>query len=82
MFCKKWLTTIGIWAALTAAAFAVLGPTTFAARLPFVLVGLFTLALLYRFVLRWLEDRRVARVATLLLLSCVPFLLLSLIHRG
>ena len=62
--------------ALTAAAFAVLGPTTLAARLPFVLVGLVTLVLFYHLVSRWLEDRRVARVATVLLLFCVPFLLL------
>jgi MFS family permease len=62
--------------ALTAAAFAALGPSTLAARLLFVLVALVTLVLLYRFVSRWLEDRRVARVATVLLLFCVPFLLL------
>jgi 4-amino-4-deoxy-L-arabinose transferase-like glycosyltransferase len=62
--------------ALTAAAFAVLGPTTFAARLPFVLVGLATLCYFYGFVSRWLVDKRVARVAAVLLLFCVPFLLL------
>jgi hypothetical protein len=61
---------------LVAASFALLGPTTLAARLPFVLVGLATLVLFYDFVVRWLDDRRVARVATVLLLFCVPFLLL------
>ena len=62
--------------ALTAASFAILGPTTFAARLPFVLVGLATFCLFYVFMLRWLGDRRTVRVAMALLLFCVPFLLL------
>jgi len=62
--------------ALTAVAFAVLGPTTFAARVPFVLVGLVTLCFFHEFIFRWLKDTRVARVATVLLLFCVPFLLL------
>jgi len=61
---------------LTAAAFAVLGRTTLAARLPFVLFGLATLLLFYHLLRRWLEDCRVAVVGTLLLLFCVPFLLL------
>jgi 4-amino-4-deoxy-L-arabinose transferase-like glycosyltransferase len=61
---------------LVAASFALLGPTTLAARLPSVLVGLATIALFYDFVLRWMEDRRVARVATVFLVVCVPFLLL------
>jgi len=62
--------------ALTAVAFALFGPTTFAARLPFVLVGLATIYFFYYFVLRWLGDRLIARVATVLLLFCVPFILL------
>ncbi len=61
---------------LTAASFAILGPTTLAARLPFVLIGLATLLLFYCFVLRCLENKRIAQVATVLLLFCVPFLLL------
>ncbi|MBC7261939.1 MAG: hypothetical protein H5T63_07975, partial [Chloroflexi bacterium] len=61
--------------ALTALAFAFLGTTTFAARLPFVLVGLATYGFFYRFVLRWLKDVRTARIATILLLFCVPFIL-------
>ena len=60
---------------LVAASFAVLGATTFAARLPFVLVGLATLVLTYRIVVHWLADTRAARLATVLLLFCVPFLL-------
>lgn len=62
--------------ALTAASFALLGPSTFAARLPFVLAGLTTLLFFYFFLLRWLQDERTARVATVLLVLCVPFLLL------
>jgi 4-amino-4-deoxy-L-arabinose transferase-like glycosyltransferase len=62
--------------ALTAVSFSALGLNTFAARLPFVLVGLATVAFFYRFVLRWIEDLPVARVATALLVFCVPFLLL------
>ncbi|MBC7232640.1 MAG: hypothetical protein H5T68_05310 [Chloroflexi bacterium] len=61
--------------ALVALAFAILGPTTFAARLPFVLVGLITYAFFHGFVSRWLKDGRTVRVATLLLLFCVPFIL-------
>ncbi len=61
---------------LTAASFAVLGSTTLAARLPFVLAGLATLFALYYSVLHWLRDTRTARVAAVLLLFCVPFLVL------
>ncbi|MGQ9492155.1 MAG: ArnT family glycosyltransferase [Anaerolineae bacterium] len=61
--------------AATALSFALLGPTTFAARLPFVLVGLATYVFFYSFVVRWLKDRRTAQIATVLLLFCVPFIL-------
>ncbi len=62
--------------ALTAVAFAVLGPSTLSARLLFALAGLVTLLFFYAFVSRWLGDKRIARVATVLLLFCIPFLLL------
>ena len=76
-FNKSYVWTWHAWLqfALTALSFALLGPTTFAARLPFVLVGLLSLCFFYWFVLGWLGDRRVARLATILLLFCVPFLL-------
>ncbi len=61
---------------LVAVSFALLGPTTFAARLPFVVTGLAVLPLVYRFVLSWTQERRAARISTVLLLFCVPFLLL------
>jgi hypothetical protein len=60
---------------LTALAFALLGPTTFAARLPFVLVGLATYGFFYYFASRWLRDSRTVRIAMILLLFCVPFIL-------
>nr|MBC7244114.1 hypothetical protein [Chloroflexota bacterium] len=61
--------------ALTALAFITLGPTTLAARLPFVLIGLVIYGFFYGFVSRWLKDERIVRVATVLLLFCVPFIL-------
>lgn len=63
--------------ALTALSFKVIGTNTFAARLPFVLVALITIWFFHGFVLRWLGDRRTARLATVMLLLCVPFLLLA-----
>jgi 4-amino-4-deoxy-L-arabinose transferase-like glycosyltransferase len=62
--------------ALVAISFAVLGATTLAARLPFALVGIASVGALYALALRWTSDRRVARVASLLLVLNVPFLLL------
>ena len=62
--------------ALAAASFALLGLTTLAARLPSALVGAATLAAFYAFIFRWTRDVRIARVAGLLLVLCVPFVLL------
>ncbi len=58
-----------------AASFAVLGVSTLAARLPFALIGIFDLALIYFLARRLTGDRRIARTASLLLLTCIPFLL-------
>lgn len=71
-----WLYHSWLQYALTAVSFGLLGPTTLAARLPFALFGLATVALLYRLVQRWVADERVARVATVLLVLSVPFALL------
>jgi len=71
-----WLYHSWLQYGLTAVSFGFLGPTTLAARLPFALFGLATVALLYRLVLRWVADERIARVATVLLVLCVPFALL------
>lgn len=59
----------------TALSFALLGPTTFAARLPFALAGLATVLLLYDSVRRHLKDQRLAMQSSSLLLLSIPFLL-------
>jgi 4-amino-4-deoxy-L-arabinose transferase-like glycosyltransferase len=60
---------------VTAGSLALLGETSFAARLPFALAGLGTLPLLYLLVLRTTEDRRAALLSAVLLLFSVQFLL-------
>lgn len=59
----------------TALSFALLGPTTFAARLPYALAGVSTALLLYCSVRRHFRDHRVAMLSATFLLLCVPFLL-------
>ncbi|MGQ9492153.1 MAG: ArnT family glycosyltransferase [Anaerolineae bacterium] len=59
----------------TALSFALLGPTTFAARLPYAIAGLATILLLYHSVSRHFRDRRVATLGASFLSLCVPFLL-------
>ncbi|MGB9880706.1 MAG: ArnT family glycosyltransferase, partial [Anaerolineae bacterium] len=71
-----WISHSWMQFALTAASFAVLGVSTVTARLPSVLAGLATLCFFYRFLLRWLKNDRVAHIAAVLLLFCVPFILL------
>jgi len=62
---------------LTASAFALLGSTTLAARVLFALTGLATLLFFYHFLRRWLgPSERIARVGSLLLVLCIPFVLL------
>lgn len=60
---------------LLAGSFALLGPTTFAARLPFALMGLVSLLLFYRLVQTMTGDRQLARWAGVLLVTSVPFIL-------
>nr|MBC7244116.1 glycosyltransferase family 39 protein [Chloroflexota bacterium] len=59
----------------TALSLALLGPTTFAARLPYAIAGLAAILLLYHSVSQHFRDRRVAILGASLLLFCVPFLL-------
>ena len=59
----------------TALSFKLLGPTTFAARLPYALAGLGTVLLLYYSVRRHFRDQRLATLSSTLLLLCIPFLL-------
>lgn len=60
-----------------AGAFALLGESALAARLPFALAGLATILLLYVMVLRLVHNRRAALVAAVLLTGSVQFLLFS-----
>lgn len=60
------------WAA---GSFAVLGESAATARLPFAAVGLACIWLLHRLASDVFGDRRVARLAALLLVACVPFVL-------
>ena len=59
----------------TALSFRLLGPTTFAARLPYALAGLGTVLLFYYSVRRHFRDQRLAMLSSALLLLCIPFLL-------
>jgi 4-amino-4-deoxy-L-arabinose transferase-like glycosyltransferase len=60
---------------VTAVSFALLGETTFAARLPFALAGWLTLVAAYVLILRLTGDRRAGLSACFLLLVSVQFLL-------
>jgi hypothetical protein len=60
---------------LAAASFAVFGQTNFAARLPFALCGVFTVALLYIFVWRHWHSLAVAALSSLLLATSTAFVL-------
>jgi 4-amino-4-deoxy-L-arabinose transferase-like glycosyltransferase len=62
---------------LAALSFAVLGESSLAARLPFALCGIASVALLYLLVLEVTRERRGALAAALLLLASVQFLLYS-----
>jgi 4-amino-4-deoxy-L-arabinose transferase-like glycosyltransferase len=62
---------------VTAGAFALLGESTMAARLPFALAGLATVILVYATVIGFTQNRRAAIVASVLLLCSVQFLLYS-----
>ena len=60
---------------LVAASFAVFGESAIAARLPFALIGLACVALLYFLARRLTESETIARIATVLFLTSVPFLI-------
>jgi len=60
---------------VTAASFALFGQNTFAARLPFALIGCLTILLAYRLVCIATGDRRAALCATILMIGSVQFLL-------
>ena len=60
---------------VAAASFGALGVGNLAARLPFALVGIANLWMVYRLAMVIFADRRIARLAALLLVFCIPFLL-------
>jgi len=60
---------------LTAVSFAVLGQTNFAARFPFALCGVFTVALLYIFVWRHWHNLTLAALSSVLLATSTTFVL-------
>jgi 4-amino-4-deoxy-L-arabinose transferase-like glycosyltransferase len=60
---------------VTAASFKLLGPSTFAARLPFALLGLLAVPSMYLLGRRVFDDRTTAILAAASLLLSVPFLL-------
>lgn len=60
---------------VAAASFAVLGESTLSARLPFALLGLGAVGLLYAYAGAATGSRRVALLAALLMATSVPFLL-------
>lgn len=70
-----WRQTPWLPAYVMAASFALLGESTWSARLPFALLGLASLASVYLLGLRVFRDRAVALLAVLALTCSVPFLL-------
>jgi hypothetical protein len=74
-FIWKWHTWLSFY--LVAASFKLFGVNAFAARLPFALLGLATVLLLYAFASSLWEDRITGAVAAAFLLFNVPFLILS-----
>jgi 4-amino-4-deoxy-L-arabinose transferase-like glycosyltransferase len=62
---------------LLALFFKIFGVSTFVARLPFALLGIGSVLLIYYFAKLLWEDRRIAIVAAILMLLSVPFIILA-----
>ena len=60
---------------LAGLSFLMFGMNTFAARLPFALLGFASIFLSYRLSWHLFEDKNISRISTLLLVFSVPFLL-------
>ena len=71
----RWHTWLSFY--LVAGSLAVLGQTTFAARLPCAFLGLASVPLVYVAAKSLWQSRRAAALAAILLTTCVPFLILS-----
>ena len=74
-FLWRWSPWLQIY--IAAAGFRLGGPTTFAGRLPFALMGLACIFLVYRLVRHNFGDRTWALAAATLLICSVPFLLFA-----
>lgn len=76
---KDYLWTLDPWLPyyLVALFFKVFGVNTFTARLPFALFGIATIIMTYFFAKSLTRDKKIATVATVLLLLSVPFIILS-----
>lgn len=71
----KWHTWLPFYA--VAISFAIFGVNTFAARLPFALCGIAAVVIVYYLSRSLSKDKRVPAISAFLLLSSVPFLILS-----
>ncbi|MDH4201678.1 MAG: glycosyltransferase family 39 protein [Phycisphaerae bacterium] len=71
----KWHTWLPFY--ILAGVFKIFGISTFTARLPFALFGIGTFPLLYFYTADLFKNKRIAVFTTLLLISCIPFLILS-----
>ena len=60
---------------LQSASLLLFGQNTFSARLPFALIGIFSIWGIYSFTLRWTNQKNIALFASLLLATSVPALL-------
>src|SRR3989338_1541923 len=72
---QAWIYSPWIQFYLLAGVFALLGESTWAARLPFALFGWLSIYLTWRLVRRLTDDRRIHRLSVALLTCSVPFLL-------
>lgn len=74
-FIWKWHTWLPFY--FVAGSFQLFGINEFSARLPFALLGIGTVIMTFYFSKALWEDKRIAYAASFLLLTCIPFLLLS-----
>jgi len=71
----KWHTWLPFY--LLSGFFALFPDSTFVARLPFALFGIGSIFLTYTFCIRLWHNKRIAMLAVILLLFCIPFVILS-----
>ncbi|MFI5205549.1 MAG: hypothetical protein ACHQVK_01275, partial [Candidatus Paceibacterales bacterium] len=62
---------------ITAASFAIFGQTSFSARLPFIILSIFSIPLLYFLVLKLSQSKKAATLATIIAGVSVPYILFS-----